>query len=880
MADVTIEAAASSALKQRSLRGGVFWTSPTVGYVIYPNTGADLVYRKTADGGATWGAAQAVVAAAACDAFMYDCWADWQTSGDAGTKIHIAYISRDLNQIRYVYLDTSDDSVGGNDLIEACQGTGTFNVVIGFGATMVSISKTRGGNLVVALAYQDNAPTYFSSFYTSPDADTWTSKASPYEAYGDNCLLFPANLADNQDVWGVYWDADAEAISLKTFDDSGNSWSEQAISGGMVPSILSMQMDGAIRLSDGHLILAAWSGFNVATADLMTWDINGAGSITAKTNVITDTAEYALVSVFVNQANDDIYVAYAGGTDFTTLVKVFYQLSQNGGGSWDGQAAMQANVEDDERWISAGTAKKEWGGKFQPVWFNDDLNDLFTNTDNGISIAAVVAVAVGGGAIAIAGALELDYTLGIQVDETAVTILKASPVVENRIEERSIANFTIIDTPGTASFTKGMLVKIYDPNNVLIFGGLIDNPETIRIAPSGGLLHPNTCIDYHYFADKRLIAESYEDKTCGFIVEDVFDKYLAAEGVTIGNIELGPTLVQAVFNYPRVTDAYDALAEKAGKIWLIDKNKALYFQGRDVTAAPWTLTGNDIIKGSSRLSGENPLYRNRQYIRGGKGTTSLQTETFTGDGVNVAFTVGYSIVKVPTVTVNAVGQTVGIKGIDTAMDCYWSKGDPVLVFDAGSIPGAVAVVIAYYGEYDVLAVVEDPAQIASQQTIEGSGTGYVEDISDESTLTDTDALLDSGKAKLSRFAVTAKRLHFTTVRTGLEPGQIQTVAYPAFGLADDMLIESVITNIIADKAYYEVTSIIGPVTGSWAKYFNSLSLFKQEIIDRLNVGTEQILIILISESEIWEWTEDITETVYACTVVNGTVCGGATPVVC
>ncbi|KKK46354.1 hypothetical protein LCGC14_3164010, partial [marine sediment metagenome] len=107
--------------------------------------------------------------------------------------------------------------------------------------------------------------------------------------------------------------------------------------------------------------------------------------------IITDTAEYALVSVFVNQANDDIYVAYAGGTDFTTLVKVFYQLSQNGGANWDGQAAMQANLEDDERWISCGAVKKVWGGKFQPVWFNDDLNDLFTNTDNGISIAAVVA---------------------------------------------------------------------------------------------------------------------------------------------------------------------------------------------------------------------------------------------------------------------------------------------------------------------------------------------------------------------------------------------------------------------------------------------------------------------------------------------------------
>ena len=387
MADVTIEAAAG-ALQGRSLRGGVFWTSPTVGYVIYLNATYDLVYRKTVNGGAGWGAAQVVVAAAACDALSYDCWADWQTAGDAGTKIHIAYISADLNQIRYVYLDTSTDTVAGDDLIETCQGTGTFTANPFYGYTTVSISKTRGGNLVVALEYQDNAPTYFNSFYTSPDADTWTSKASPYEVLSDQCLLFPGNEADNQDVWGIYRDRSTDEISLKTFDDSGNSWSEQAISGGMVGTTQTMQMDGAIRLSDGHLILAAWSGYNVGTADLMTWDINGAGSITAKTNIITDTAEYVLVSVFVNQVNDDIYVAYVGGTAFGTLVKVFYQLSQDGGANWDGQAAMQADAEDDEWWISAGAAKKEWGGKFQPVWFNEDLRDLFTNTDNGISIAA------------------------------------------------------------------------------------------------------------------------------------------------------------------------------------------------------------------------------------------------------------------------------------------------------------------------------------------------------------------------------------------------------------------------------------------------------------------------------------------------------------
>jgi len=428
-------------------------------------------------------------------------------------------------------------------------------------------------------------------------------------------------------------------------------------------------------------------------------------------------------------------------------------------------------------------------------------------------------------------------------------LLKTSPIVENRIEERSVANFTIVDTAGTASYIKGQHTEMYDTADEKIFGGVIDNPETIRVAPSGELYHPISCVDYHYFADKRLVAASYENKTCGFIVDDIFNNYLAEEGITIGNIDLGATLVQAVFNYVRVTDAYDALAEKAGFIWFIDENKKLYFQARDTTPAPWTLTGDDVAKGSGILSGANPMYRNRQYIRGGKGTTVLQTETFSGDAQTVAFTVGYPIVKVPTVTVGVGIQSMGIKGIDVAMDCYWSKGDATIVFDVGSIPPAAAnnIIVEYYGEYNLLGLAVDAPAIAVLKAIEGAGTGYVDDMADEPKLTDSDAVLDSGQAKLAKFAINAQRFNFSTTRTGLKPSQLLTVAYPSLGLAGDMLIESVVTRVYTGNLSYDVVAIVGAEQKGWTEYFKSLSKIKQEVIDFLNVGSEEILIILAGD---------------------------------
>lgn len=387
MADVVIDAGVFSNFYKTAKRGGPFWTSTTVGYVVFIVGALDLKYAKTVDGGATWNAVNIRVGGVQ----TVDCWADWQTAGDAGTKIHMVLTDKDTNDISYVYLDTSDDSVGGADVIETAQGTTLLHTTIERAGADVSITKTRGGNLVVAFRYKDSGSTVFYSCYTSPDGDTWTSEASPWEGDGlDYILLFPGNEPDNQDVWAAFWDSNASQISLKTYDDSGDSWSEQAITGNSnIRSADYIQMDGAIRLSDGHLIFAAWSRFDHATSDFELWDINGAGSITKKTNLITETPEHFLVSVFVDQISGDLYVAYVGGTSAQAEVAALYKKSTDGGTSWGIETAMQVDVEDDERWISCGVMKADWGGKFQPMWFNDDPNDMFTNSDNGILIASL-----------------------------------------------------------------------------------------------------------------------------------------------------------------------------------------------------------------------------------------------------------------------------------------------------------------------------------------------------------------------------------------------------------------------------------------------------------------------------------------------------------
>ena len=50
---------------------------------------------------------------------------------------------------------------------------------------------------------------------------------------------------------------------------------------------------------------------------------------------------------------------------------------------------------------------------------------------------------------------------------------------------------------------------------------------------------------------------------------------------------------------------------------------------------------------------------------------------------------------------------------------------------------------------------------------------------------------------------------------------------------------------------------------------------------RLNVGTDQILVIAVTRAENWEWTETIVETVLSCTSPGDlTVVGGTVPICC
>ena len=315
-------------------------TSETTLYVIgeFRPAGSVFVgFKKSTNNGISWSNPVQVLSGTGVTAFA--CYYDRWTAGDAGTLIHIACIeAAGADDVQYRTLDISSDTLGTERTVFSGASTVT-------GSAMLSLCKARGGNLYIAFDLDGGTET---GFYRSTDAGvTWGSRSNLNEGSGDLYSLHPGNYADNQDIDAIFWDTSADEISLKTYDDSGDAWSEASISTGMADvtrTTAAPQFSAQVRHSDGHLILVAWNSRDVSTADLKVWDINGAGSITAKTDVVTNADDCQCALLAITQGADTLVVVYLGKSDGSevvgTSVGVYGKTSTDGGATWGAEFTL------------------------------------------------------------------------------------------------------------------------------------------------------------------------------------------------------------------------------------------------------------------------------------------------------------------------------------------------------------------------------------------------------------------------------------------------------------------------------------------------------------------------------------------------------------
>jgi hypothetical protein len=331
---------------------------------------------KTTNGGRTWGTGVDVFTGSV-DSF--DVWYDQWTPGDTGRIIHIAYTHNGADDVEYQSLNTTNDVQ-----------TAAVDVLAGTDALLArgvftTIAKSRGGNLYVGFDMDAGAE---KGFYKSTNnGASWSAMTDPVEATLDQFMLFPGNAADPNDMWLIYDDDSATELTIKTYDDSGNSFSESAaLTFDNEPTDFVGQYGfaGSIRHSDGHLIFAFMSTYDAAggsTTNFKVYDWDGT-TATALTDIATGVDHIYYPSVFLNQDKPDwIYVAYlgvsAGTSTLTTSMPIVYALSKDRGLTWTKDIAYSTNTSDYRQSWSPNN-----GERFMVVWTDISALSLNTNNDN------------------------------------------------------------------------------------------------------------------------------------------------------------------------------------------------------------------------------------------------------------------------------------------------------------------------------------------------------------------------------------------------------------------------------------------------------------------------------------------------------------------
>ena len=431
----------------------------------------------------------------------------------------------------------------------------------------------------------------------------------------------------------------------------------------------------------------------------------------------------------------------------------------------------------------------------------------------------------------------------------AYNILNGSLKINKVIGSRPVTSFTIIDIAGNLAFYQNQAVLIYDSSDVLIFSGVIKSYTVTRLSPDGSRLWQISCQDW-WILTSRVVYGAYTSTTAGAIVADLFSKYLASEGLTIGEIQGGIALDSYDINFELLGDKLTNLAEKSNFLCFIDKDRRLFFIDKTTYSAPWTLTTADVLENSNpSCEFQNSNYRNVQYSKDftlGDSPSNPTTEDITiekdqSNATQKVFLLGNIPASITSIKQDGVAKTVGILGIDSGKDWYWQPNGLLLVAAVAPYyvdpatsttieiiyaPATHTAFLGHLGYSSMLVgtwltfprVADDAKAMASDFF---GGTGIIEDVLDESDKSENQAWMDA-KYTYGGNAVEGGILKLTTSKSGLEVGQYLGVTLPVLNLASvSMLIESIMVNVALERTTYDITCTYGPAVSAWRKFWKT-----------------------------------------------------------
>ena len=363
--------------------GQSVFVTDQIGYKFFRDAGGYCVYRKTSNGGTTWGATTTVDAQIDCIgiAVWYDKW----TPNATGTMIHIVTIDTSASDPWYNRLDTSNDTL--------LLGSAPVSVVTGSGqgGTFTALSNypaiTKGTDGTIYIAISDNTDSFIVECTVTCQTNTqWTETGTnPLPLTpdfnlleplpGGNIMLINRLIATNVIRYKI-WNNTTWSAAWTTID---------AVATGNVAYPIGMAAVESTS-TPGHIYLAyIANNATLGTDDEVRSHYFNGTSWATTTKVITGTARgLTNVAIALDASNDNVYVAYTGRTTAATAAtgNVYWNISKDNMTTWGTERGPVNTAATDIYGVDLTTVSDQrifvsWDNKTANTLLGDTIADIF-----------------------------------------------------------------------------------------------------------------------------------------------------------------------------------------------------------------------------------------------------------------------------------------------------------------------------------------------------------------------------------------------------------------------------------------------------------------------------------------------------------------------
>ena len=265
----------------------------------------------------------------------------------------------------------------------------------------------------------------------------------------------------------------------------------------------------------------------------------------------------------------------------------------------------------------------------------------------------------------------------------------------------------------------GDIIEVKDGDAALFWGvcGIPSSPKFQTGNERG--VWSIVCGNANSLLANRIINEAYQNYTVTQIVNSLFTKYIAEEGVSKGTISAIPLALKiyTAADYNLQT-ALNELADLVGATWQITSDKVFNFiVQEDFPRFPVTIDQNFLLGTDLQHKTKDYKTRTVQYISGAKETTAAQTEIFEYDGETNTFQTSFPLTKKPSISVNGVPvppSDIGVNGFDENRVFYFSSNSQIITYDESTeyLTAGDTVTIIYVGTFPIRISVANEVRIA------------------------------------------------------------------------------------------------------------------------------------------------------------------------